>query len=63
MIDPKYQFLLTAPTEDPDGFPTVIRYSRKTKEQYVRSEKNGKALGWTAFYSGGRWEEKAQGTK
>ena len=63
VIDPKYQFLLTAPTEDPDGFPTVIRYSRKTKEQYVRSEKNGKALGWTAFYSGGRWEEKVHGTK
>ncbi|MGB2260673.1 MAG: type I DNA topoisomerase, partial [Porticoccaceae bacterium] len=25
-IDSKYQFLLTAPTEDPDGLPTVVRY-------------------------------------
>ncbi len=36
-IDPKYQFLLKAPASDPDGNETVIRYSRKTKEQYVRS--------------------------
>ena len=63
VIDPKYQFLLTAPTVDPNGFPTVIRYSRKTKEQYVRSEKNGKAVGWSAYYSGGRWEERAVGAK
>ncbi|MAJ80042.1 MAG: DNA topoisomerase I subunit omega [Porticoccaceae bacterium] len=63
VIDPKHQFLLTAPTADPDGFPTVIRYSRKTKEQYIRSEKDGKAIGWSAYYSGGRWEERAQGAK
>lgn len=49
-IDPKYHFLCDAPQKDPDGRPTVIRYSRKTKEQYVQSEVDGKPTGWKAFY-------------
>lgn len=56
-IDPKYGFLFSAPSEDPDGNPAVIRYSRKTKEQYVLSEVEGKATGWRAFYKGGKWVE------
>ena len=56
-IDDKYQFLLTAPENDPQGNPTVVRYSRKTKEQYVRSEDNGKPTGWSAYYSNGGWAE------
>ena len=35
--------------------PTVIRYSRKTKEIYVQSEEEGKATGWKAFYQSGKW--------
>jgi DNA topoisomerase-1 len=60
-IDDKYKFLLTAPVNDPDGNPTVVRYSRKSQEQYVRSEDNGKPTGWSAFYSNGNWavEEKS----
>ena len=54
-IDKKYQFLLQAPVEDSEGRATVVRYSRKTKEQYVRSEKDGKPTGWSAFYSNGSW--------
>jgi len=54
-IDKKYTFLFTAPVADDDGVPTVIRYSRKTKEIYVQSEEEGKATGWKAFYEGGRW--------
>ena len=54
-IDQKYQFLLEAPVKDSEGRDTVIRYSRKTKEQYVRSEKDGKPTGWSAFYSNGSW--------
>ena len=53
-IDPKYHFLMSAPTKDDDGTPTVVRFSRKTKEQYVQSEVDGKATGWKAFYSG-KW--------
>ena len=55
-IDAKYQFLLAAPVKDPQGLLTVIRYSRKTKEQYVRSEKDGKPSGWSAYYNNGVWQ-------
>ncbi|KDE38563.1 DNA topoisomerase I [Nitrincola lacisaponensis] len=54
-IDTKYHFLLSAPTEDDDGNPTIVRYSRKTKEQYVMTEVEGKATGWRAFYDNGQW--------
>lgn len=54
-IDSKYAFLFSAPVEDNDGNPALIRYSRKTKEQYVQSEVDGKATGWKAFYEGGKW--------
>jgi DNA topoisomerase-1 len=61
-IDPKYAYLMDAPQKDPDGNPAVIRYSRKTKEQYVMTEVEGKATGWKAFYRDGRWQEE-QGRK
>ena len=47
-IDPKYKFLFSAPTHDPDGNPAVVRYSRKNKEQYVQTEIDGKPSGWRA---------------
>jgi DNA topoisomerase-1 len=56
-IDPKYHYLLQAPQTDPDGNPAQIRFSRKTKEQYVMTEVNGKATGWRADYESGRWHE------
>ncbi|CAM2738536.1 type I DNA topoisomerase [Vibrio mytili] len=52
----KFKYLATAPQEDPDGRPTVVRFSRKTKENYVRSEEDGKPSGWTALYVEGKWE-------
>ncbi len=55
-LDPKYAHILKAPKEDSEGRATVIRYSRKTKEQYVQSEVDGKATGWKAFYDGKKWE-------
>ncbi len=55
-IDPKYHFLLSAPVKDPEGNKAIIRFSRKTKEQYVQTEVNGKATGWKAFYDGGKWK-------
>jgi DNA topoisomerase-1 len=54
-IDSKYNFLMKAPVADPEGNPTVVRYSRKTKEQYVQSEIEGKPSGWRAFYDGKSW--------
>jgi DNA topoisomerase-1 len=55
-LDPKFHYLLSAPQKDPDGNPAVIRFSRKTKEQYVQSEIDGKPTGWKAFYADGKWK-------
>ncbi|MND73978.1 DNA topoisomerase 1 [compost metagenome] len=55
-LDTKYHYLLTAPAKDPDGRPAVIRFSRKTKEQYVQTEVDGKPTGWRAFFDGGKWK-------
>ena len=55
-LDPKFHFLLSAPETDPDGNPAVIRFSRKSREQYVASEVDDKATGWTAHYRDGGWE-------
>ncbi len=54
-LDPKYAHILNAPAEDSEGRDTLVRYSRKTKEQYVQSEVDGKATGWKAFYDNGKW--------
>ena len=62
-IDPKYSFLFSAPVKDDDGNRTQIRYSRKTKEQYVMTEVDGKATGWRAMYRNGKWEPEQSGGK
>lgn len=54
-IDPKYHFFKDAPLADSEGRPAIIRYSRKTKEQYVMSEDEGKPTGWKAFYVDSKW--------
>ncbi len=53
----KLKYLAEAPATDPDGNKTMVRFSRKTKQQYVSSEKEGKATGWSAFYLEGKWQE------
>ncbi len=61
-IDPKYNFLYSAPVTDGDANRSQIRYSRKTKEHYLMTEADGKATGWKAFYKGGTWVvEKGRG--
>ena len=54
-LDPKYNFLLSAPLTDADGNRTQIRFSRKNREQYVMTEVNGKATGWKAYYQDNTW--------
>jgi DNA topoisomerase I len=54
-IDPKYNFLFSAPVADGDGNRAQIRFSRKTKEQYVMTEVDDKPTGWKAYYKGGAW--------
>lgn len=57
-ISTKHHYLAEAPVCDPDGNKAIVRFSRKTKEQYVMSENaEGKASGWTAHYQNGIWIE------
>jgi DNA topoisomerase-1 len=56
-LDPKYHFLLDAPRSDKQGNSAIIRYSRKTKSQYVMSEIDGKASGWSAVFENNKWIE------
>lgn len=55
-IDPKYHFLLDAPTQDDEGNRVMVRFSRKAREQYVQTEVDKKATGWKAFYEGNKWK-------
>lgn len=53
----KLSYLADAPVADPEGNESIVRFSRKTKQQYVSSEKGGKASGWSVFYIDGKWIE------
>lgn len=55
-LSAKFHYLTEAPEKDPDGLPMVVRFSRKSKENYVRSEVDGKPTGYTALYVDGKWE-------
>jgi len=57
-LDPKHAYLAEGPVQDPKKRPSIVRYSRKTKSQYLMSEtKDGKATGWVARYENGKWLE------
>ncbi len=62
-LDPKYSFLLTAPVKDPDGNPSIVRFSRKSQAQYVMTEVDKKASGWHATYENGSWVEEVKASK
>ena len=47
--------MVSAPVKDPSGIKAQIRYSRKSKEQYVMTEIEKKPTGWKAFYRNGKW--------
>ncbi len=52
----KFKYLATAPQKDPDGRIAVIRFSRKSKVHYVRTENDGKPSGWTSLFIDNQWE-------
>ena len=57
-LDPKYQFILNAPDQDPDGNPTLVKFSRKNQAQYIGSETpEGKQTKWSLVYQDGKWAE------
>lgn len=50
-ISPKFYYLADGPETDPEGNPAEVRFSRKTKTQYLSSTTaEGKATNWSAFY-------------
>ncbi|WEV48631.1 type I DNA topoisomerase [Acinetobacter sp. ESL0695] len=57
-LDEKYQFLLKAPDQDPEGNATIVRFSRKNQSQYIGSENaEGKTTKWGLVYTDGQWVE------
>lgn len=53
----KFKYLAAAPTEDPEGNEAVLKFSRKTKEQYVATlNDKGKPTGWAAYFVDGTWQ-------
>lgn len=54
-IPEKFHYLADAPQHDTAGNPAAVKFSRKTKQQYVASEVDGKATGWSAWYQDGKW--------
>jgi DNA topoisomerase-1 len=58
-LDPKFHALADAPQADDAGNPTVVRFSRATREHYLISEKDGEPSGWSAYLVEGRWVPKA----
>ena len=53
----KFQYLFSAPDTDNEGNPTILRWSRKNAEQYIGSEKDGKATKFALVYRKGKWVE------
>lgn len=51
----KFHYLLSAPLTDPDGNPTIVRWSRKMGEQYIGSEKDGKVTKFALLWRNGGW--------
>ncbi|MDO5652073.1 MAG: type I DNA topoisomerase [Moraxella sp.] len=54
-LEPKFHYIFNAPDTDDDGNPTILRWSRKNAEQYIGSEKDGKATKFALVWRGGKW--------
>ncbi|MGN1282058.1 MAG: type I DNA topoisomerase [Succinivibrio sp.] len=69
LISPKFYYLADAPAYDDDGNETEVRFSRKTKQQYLISvDSEGKPTSFVAFYNEAdkKWEvqmSKSSGAK
>ncbi|MFK5893135.1 MAG: topoisomerase DNA-binding C4 zinc finger domain-containing protein, partial [Pseudomonadota bacterium] len=56
-LDPKFSYLCEAPIEDDKKNSVKIRFSRKTKQQYIMTEdKQAKPTGWVGYYLDGKWD-------
>lgn len=59
-LDPKYRHLTKAPESDPDGNPTIVRFSRKTKTHYIGSMRDQKMTNWILVWDGKGWSSKKE---
>ncbi len=58
-LDPKFHVIAEAPTHDDAGHPTLVRFSRKTREHYLASQtRDGRWTGWSAWLIDGTWTPK-----
>lgn len=57
-ISPKFYYLADGPESDSDGNPTEVRFSRKTRSQYLISVKDDKPTGRIWIYDDGKWSER-----
>ena len=53
----KHLYLMSAPENDQEGNPYVIRYNRTDDVHYLASEKDGKKTKWTAIFSDNEWTQ------
>lgn len=54
-LEDKFQYLFLAPDVDDEGNPTILRWSRKNAEQYIGSEKNGRATRFALVWRNDAW--------
>ncbi|RKF20258.1 type I DNA topoisomerase [Alginatibacterium sediminis] len=54
-LSPKFHYLADGPQKDSVGNKALVRYSRKTKEQYLSTEVEKKPTGWRAYYQNSAW--------
>ncbi len=66
-IDPKFKFLLEAPTTDSEGNKVAIKFSRKTRSYYLvgmviqersKGQRTHKPSAWSASWIDGKWQER-----
>lgn len=55
-LDPKFNYMLSAPREDEKGNDTFVNFARKTREHFLTSMNKEKDTGWRAYYRNGAWE-------
>ena len=55
-MEERFHYLFEAPLTDDKGNPSVIRFSRKSKSQYITSQDGkGKNTAWRMLYKDGKW--------
>lgn len=62
-LDPKFFYLADAPETDPKGNPTIVRFSRKTREHFLASMEKETWSPWSAYWVEGKWVGKVAETE